>query len=158
MKFKKLIKTSLLAGVLVSPLAIAGNAEAADYCREYQKTIRVGGDWESGYGTACLQPDGSWLIVNAHGHVDPFDELRHDNAIIYAQERPVYYRYGPAYRPVTYYVPVSRYERPRSVLTFYFGDNDRRRHHGWKHHHWNRHDRWDRDDDRGRGRRGRDRD
>lgn len=33
------------------------------YCREYQQTITVGGKTESGYGTACRQPDGSWKIV-----------------------------------------------------------------------------------------------
>jgi hypothetical protein len=160
MKFKKLIKTGLLAGALVSPLMFAGNAEASGYCREYQKSIYVGGDRESGYGTACLQPDGSWMITDTRGSVDPFDELRQDNAIIYAQERPVYYRYGPSYRPVTYYVPVRQYYRPRPLLSFYFGDNDRHRH-GWNHWNrgrdWDRHDRWDHDDgDRRRGHRHRD--
>jgi hypothetical protein len=33
-------------------------------CREFQQEIRVGGKREDGYGTACLQPDGSWQIVN----------------------------------------------------------------------------------------------
>ena len=33
------------------------------YCREFEQTIRVGGRNESGYGTACRQPDGSWRIV-----------------------------------------------------------------------------------------------
>lgn len=34
------------------------------YCREYQSTMTVGGSSQRGYGTACLQPDGSWRIVN----------------------------------------------------------------------------------------------
>lgn len=33
------------------------------YCREYQSTLIVGGMSQPGYGTACLQPDGSWRIV-----------------------------------------------------------------------------------------------
>lgn len=33
------------------------------YCREYQQTIYVGGRAESGYGTACRQPDGTWEIM-----------------------------------------------------------------------------------------------
>lgn len=33
------------------------------YCREYQSTLTVGGTVQSGYGTACLQPDGSWQVV-----------------------------------------------------------------------------------------------
>ncbi|MFZ5608816.1 MAG: RT0821/Lpp0805 family surface protein [Pseudomonadota bacterium] len=34
------------------------------YCREYQQTVTIGGKAETGYGTACRQPDGSWKIVN----------------------------------------------------------------------------------------------
>lgn len=33
-------------------------------CREFQQTITVGGKQQSGYGTACRQPDGSWQIQN----------------------------------------------------------------------------------------------
>lgn len=33
------------------------------YCREYQTTIVVDGRPQSGHGTACRQPDGSWQIV-----------------------------------------------------------------------------------------------
>ena len=33
------------------------------YCREYTQSINVGGKTQSGYGTACRQPDGSWQIV-----------------------------------------------------------------------------------------------
>ena len=33
------------------------------YCREFQNKITVGGQTQSGYGTACRQPDGSWQIV-----------------------------------------------------------------------------------------------
>lgn len=34
------------------------------YCREFTQKITVGGKTESGYGTACRQPDGSWQIVS----------------------------------------------------------------------------------------------
>lgn len=34
------------------------------YCREYQSAITVGRDRQSAYGRACLQPDGSWEIVD----------------------------------------------------------------------------------------------
>jgi surface antigen len=33
------------------------------YCREYYQTVTVGGQAQQAYGTACRQPDGSWLIV-----------------------------------------------------------------------------------------------
>lgn len=36
---------------------------SGQYCREFQNTIKVGGQTERGYGTACRQPDGSWQIV-----------------------------------------------------------------------------------------------
>ncbi|NBX04070.1 MAG: hypothetical protein EBR02_08470 [Alphaproteobacteria bacterium] len=34
------------------------------FCREYQSDARVGGKRSETYGTACMQPDGSWQIVN----------------------------------------------------------------------------------------------
>jgi surface antigen len=40
--------------------AAAPAPEPAPYCREYQQTVRVGGQYQSSYGTACMQPDGSW--------------------------------------------------------------------------------------------------
>ncbi|MEM9470242.1 MAG: RT0821/Lpp0805 family surface protein [Pseudomonadota bacterium] len=40
-----------------------GSDTGGRYCREYQQTIYVGGQQETGYGIACQQPDGSWEIV-----------------------------------------------------------------------------------------------
>ena len=37
---------------------------SGQYCREFQNQITVGGKTQSGYGTACRQPDGSWQIVS----------------------------------------------------------------------------------------------
>jgi len=34
------------------------------YCREYTGTGYVGGTPQSTYGTACMQPDGSWELQN----------------------------------------------------------------------------------------------
>ncbi len=34
------------------------------YCREYQRAVWIGGRRSEVYGTACLQPDGSWQIVD----------------------------------------------------------------------------------------------
>lgn len=46
-------------------IALRENYTSDGYmCREFQQEIRVGGRSEEGYGTACLQPDGSWKIVN----------------------------------------------------------------------------------------------
>lgn len=45
----------------VTPQPAYTNA-SGQYCREFQQTITVGGEQQSGYGTACRQPDGSWEI------------------------------------------------------------------------------------------------
>lgn len=37
---------------------------SGEYCREYQQTVQIGGKTENAYGTACRQPDGSWMIQN----------------------------------------------------------------------------------------------
>lgn len=34
------------------------------YCREYNATARIGSRTRETYGTACMQPDGSWEIVD----------------------------------------------------------------------------------------------
>jgi len=39
-----------------------GQDAAGNQCREFQQEITVGGQTEEAYGTACLQPDGSWKI------------------------------------------------------------------------------------------------
>jgi len=33
------------------------------YCREYIQTVTVAGKKQQAYGTACRQPDGTWMIV-----------------------------------------------------------------------------------------------
>jgi len=39
-----------------------GQTPSGEYCREYQQTIYVGGQQETGYGIACQRPDGTWEI------------------------------------------------------------------------------------------------
>lgn len=48
----------------VSPTSPAYRAADGRYCREYQATVTVNGVPQPTYGTACLQPDGTWRIVN----------------------------------------------------------------------------------------------
>ena len=38
--------------------------EQPEYCREYTKKVLVDGKEEMAYGTACLQDDGRWRIMN----------------------------------------------------------------------------------------------
>lgn len=34
------------------------------YCREYQANANIDGRWQQVHGTACMEPDGSWAVVN----------------------------------------------------------------------------------------------
>lgn len=36
-----------------------------DYCREYTQSLTIAGKTQKGYGSACLQPDGSWELQNS---------------------------------------------------------------------------------------------
>jgi len=55
--------------VYVQPAPIAAQPASPSYqrngqiCREYRTTVVIGGVQRPSYGTACLQPDGSWRIV-----------------------------------------------------------------------------------------------
>jgi hypothetical protein len=49
--------------VYAPPGAGSGPVAGGLTCREYQATATVGGRPQESYGTACLQPDGSWRIV-----------------------------------------------------------------------------------------------
>jgi len=40
-----------------------GASTSGRQCREFQQTVTIGGRSEQAYGTACLQPDGAWEIV-----------------------------------------------------------------------------------------------
>ncbi len=48
----------------VVPVRDGTHQGTGQYCREYQTVVYVGGRQESGYGTACYRPDGSWEIIN----------------------------------------------------------------------------------------------
>ena len=45
------------------PASPAYTAPSGQTCREYQTRVQIGSGQQPAYGTACLQPDGSWKIV-----------------------------------------------------------------------------------------------
>ncbi len=47
-----------------APPPVVYRAPPQAYCREYTTTMMVGGRPVETYGTACMQPDGSWRIVS----------------------------------------------------------------------------------------------
>jgi len=38
-------------------------AAEGQYCREYTQRVQIGGQEQQAYGTACRQPDGTWMII-----------------------------------------------------------------------------------------------
>ena len=50
----------------VLPYSTGGSASTCLQEREYQMKVMVGGKAADAYGTACLQPDGSWYRGPAH--------------------------------------------------------------------------------------------
>lgn len=53
---------AMMAGAAQAQVLSAGS-DAGQYCREYIQTVTIAGKTQKGYGTACLQPDGSWRIA-----------------------------------------------------------------------------------------------
>ncbi len=41
-----------------------GRTSSGAYCREYRTTVTIDGRYETAYGTACQQPDGTWRVVD----------------------------------------------------------------------------------------------
>lgn len=147
-----LLATAALTGASIE-------ARASDYCREYTRTVYIGARAQEAYGTACLQPDGSWMIVGEGLGNDIPDNVSNvhyvirDNNRYVTPPRVVYYDR----RPVTY--------RRSTPLFIWYNNSDRyyRNGHYVNYRRWDRRDRYDRYDrhdrhdrwdhhDRGRGR------
>lgn len=118
-------KILVMATVLAIPtFGTASSAQAEEYCREYTKTVSIGGRAERAYGTACYKPDGSWEIVTLQGSNYGRDQVRE---VIYDDLHRRYDRgnrvvivdrhhYRPHYTRAAYRSPLS--------LSFFFGDHD----------------------------------
>ncbi len=111
MKYKLL----LIAALAAMPLFASSQAFARDsreYCREYTKTIRIGGVLEVGVGQACKRGrdrsgDDIWEIVNLKGpqpateHVREriYDDLYRGNTrVVIIDNGYRAHRYGDYYR------------------------------------------------------------
>ena len=46
-----------------APPPIYVDQGSGTYCRPFSQRVRINGRMQEAYGTACLQPDGSWRIV-----------------------------------------------------------------------------------------------
>lgn len=48
----------------IQQISFSNPYDEGNYCREYQAVSIIAGRRQSTYGTACMQPDGSWQIRN----------------------------------------------------------------------------------------------
>lgn len=146
-----------IAALAAAPFLVPAQAQARDndrYCREYTKTVRIGGNVEAAYGTACMQPDGSWQLVSFGGDEDLFDDIarnsqRGNGRVVRVERQPIHYYYPLYERP---YYRTHYHRQPVNVFSFSWRDDDDDRRH-WKRDR-DRHDRHDRH----RSRHGRNRD
>jgi hypothetical protein len=96
-----------LAATFVLTAAAPKEASAQDsYCREYTRSVYIGGQREEAYGTACMQPDGSWMIVgeglggDIPENVTKVNYIIHDDRrdfvparVVYVEPKYKYYKY-----------------------------------------------------------------
>lgn len=108
------------------------------YCREYNGQALVAGRYQQTYGTACMQPDGSWQIQTPNGVGTTLDYIPPPAAY----NQPVTY-----YNPPTYYAPAPvyygapSYPYSRSSFSISVGGNNWDRHRrGYYHNHRHRDD------------------
>ncbi|GEM_PF-6377417 len=123
----------LVNGVLFSGLlASAANAgsvsfsynNGGDYCREYTQDFYVGNRLQTGYGTACLQPDGSWAIRQPAAINAPRQIVRPIVVEPQVVAYPVTYVVRDYHR--SYFTPVRSVYREN----YYYNKHS---HHGWGH-------------------------
>lgn len=112
--------------------------EQGQYCREYVTTITIAGQEEQGYGTACRQADGTWVIVSGESPAEggpPAEEQTVVQSVEPAYPvSPAYlYPYGYPYWYLDYPYYVWGPYYPGIFFSFdivYFGG-----HHHYNYHH-----------------------
>lgn len=135
---KKMSSIAVIAALTaLSATAAEASIYTTSYCREYTQTVRVGGVLQPSYGTACMQPDGSWEMVGNPQPVavsPPVIQQPVVQQVTYLTPQPVYY---PSYRAY----------QPRQVISLNIGHGYRDRgyrngyHYGHSHrHNHSRHD------------------
>lgn len=112
-----MIRKIFLMGALmaVPVMASTTQAKADEYCREYTKTVTIGGRSEQAYGTACYQPDGSWEVVSLEGSDYGRTQVRQ----VMFEDLQRDYRRAPA----TQVVVVERSSRPNYKYNRYASRN-----------------------------------
>lgn len=148
-------------GLVVGAVAVAPvPAQAGDYCREYTRTVYIGNRAQDAYGTACMQPDGSWMIVgeglgnDIPDYATDVNYVIHDNRRDIVPTRVVYYNARPTYRyrsnPAFVWNHNGFY---RNGIYISYSDNHYRYKKNKRYHRYDRDDDWrhDRGNNRGHG-------
>jgi hypothetical protein len=116
--------------VAAAPAVVApAPAPATENSRVLTDKVRIGGQPQASYGTACLQPDGTWRIVAPASSAPQTVYQTTVAQVPYVYPTPYAY---PA--PYPYYSPFYNPFWPRVSLgaSFIF---DGHHHHGGHHHH-----------------------
>ena len=103
-------ETGAGATAKAAPPAPPKTTQTEPQCREFQRTITIGGKTEKAYGTACRQPDGTWKEVDKGSATSPPPrqaQAEPDNSFPY-QGYPRRYL-GPGYAPFQFGVGVGNY-------------------------------------------------
>ncbi len=82
------------------------------YCREFTQTKTIGSETQAGYGTACLQPDGTWEIQKPATTANTNNNLNYiirEERVYVAPPRP--YTVLQAYPRVRYDYPHHNHRR-----------------------------------------------
>jgi hypothetical protein len=98
-------------------------------CREFTKTVTIGGTQQQAYGTACRQPDGTWKLAQQEGPVVEPPVIA--AAPPQPQPRVVYVYPEPYYQPRPYYYQPYGWRpyRPGPSFGFGYGFGHGPRHH-----------------------------
>ena len=100
MKKLSLLALAVATQVLLSTAAQAQTvmmaAPGQPYCREYTQIVKIGSTQQKGYGTACLQPDGTWQMTPAAAPVVVQPAPPPQNTTYIIRENPVVYGPPPA--------------------------------------------------------------
>ena len=97
-------KLSLIATFFVAQTAIIASAQAGTYisanmgipmqqqtyCREYTQTLKIANHIQKAYGTACLQPDGSWQLMPKTAQAPNITYIMRDENLYYMPPQPLF--------------------------------------------------------------------
>jgi len=120
---KLMLGVVALAAIFTTSSALANSGA---YCREYTERFQIGGRTQQGYGTACLQPDGSWEKQQAQNTAYNNNYERQKQNVVYVIDRQPVEIYRPYYPRYNYIRPQPYYSQPTTFFTVSFGGNNYR--------------------------------